>query len=312
LFPALVSFTMSKVLISVVLFFGACYAVRDFGIWHCGDDGCDWSRKPNLEASSSWMLDRGDGKPTFTYVIFAFVDPLKLMKNTTDSGTVNGIPRGMTKDAISFFTSKNISVMFSIGGADAGSAWDSALQNPTQLAKNAAAAAREFQVGLEIDYESENSKSVTALGTFVKTYRSIIPATTKGTVGLLTVDLGSDLTWLIGEAKETADWIAAGEVQWKNAMVDTGIKNINEGESRWNQHLKGASGVPAVKPQELAVCLFENDGCSSYSTLLEDTVNWVKQNDVRGIFFWASGSSFAFSGATDCPGIRDASKALLG
>jgi len=257
------------------------------------------------------MIDRGDGKPTFTLVIFAFVDPLKLMKNTTDGGTVNGVPKGMTKDVVSYFTSKNVSVMFSIGGADAGSAWDSALENPTQLAKNAAAMAKEFDVGVEIDYESENSKSVTALDTFVKTYRSLVPATSKGTLGFLTVDLGSDLTWLIGEAKSTATWLASGEVQWKNAMVDTGISNINQATQRWNQHLKGASGVPAVQPQELGVSLFESNGCSSYTTLLSDSVNWVKQNNIRGLFFWASGSSFSAVGATDCPGLRQASKVLL-
>jgi len=291
-----------------------CAGNRDFAIWHCGDDGCYWGSQPNLQSSSAWMLNRGDGKPTFTKVIFSFVDPLKLMKNTTDSQTTAGIPKGMNKAAVSFFTSHNISVMFSIGGADANSAWDQALANPTALAAHAAAAALEYGVGIEIDYESENTKSVTALGTFVTEYRKIVPASTPGPAAWLTVDLGSDLTWLVGEAKETAAWIASGEVQWKNAMVDTGITNINQGISRWEQHLKGASGVPAVKPQQLWVCLFEKNGCSSDSGLLSDTVNWVKQNDVLGIAFWASGSSFADGSAraTDCPGIRQASTALLG
>lgn len=300
---------MKKLILALFLASALAY---DLGIWHCGDDGCGWSSKPNLASSSTWMIERGDGKPTVTMVIFAFVDPLKLMKNTTDGGTLNGVPRGMTKDAVSFFTSKNVSVMFSIGGADAGSAWDSALQNPTQLAQHAAAMAKEFEVGVEIDYESETSKSVTALDTFVKTYRGLVPASSKGSLGWLTVDLGSDLTWLISEAQHTATWMADNDVQWKNAMVDTDIKTISQGTSRWNQHLKGASGVPAVTPQRLGVSLFENNGCSSYSGLIVDTVNWIKQNNIKGLFFWASGSSFAEIAAADCPGIRQASHALLG
>jgi len=294
--------------------FACSSAARDFGIWHCGDDGCNWARKPNLEASSAWMLDRGDGKPTFTTVIFAFVDPLKLMKNTTDGDTLNGVPRGMTKDAISFFTAKNISVLFSIGGASAGSAWDSALANPTALAKNAAAMAKEYQVGVEIDYENENAASISALDTFVKAYRSIISSSTKGTEGLLTVDLAAGLGWLTSEAKHAASWISGGEVQWKNAMVDSGpYSSISQATVNWEQHLKGASGVPGVDGQKLGVSLYESNGCATYAGVLQGAVEWVKANDVRGIFFWASGSDFAAPrvSATDCPGIRQASKDLL-
>ncbi len=51
-------------------------------------------------------------------------------------------------------TREQIYVLFSIGGEAYSSRWDTALsQNAAGLAKNAAAIAQKFGVGMEIDYE---------------------------------------------------------------------------------------------------------------------------------------------------------------
>jgi len=59
--------------------------------------------------------------------------------------------------------------MFSIGGAAYSSNWDSALQQgAAKLATNAANIAKQYGVGIEIDYEQDSSASMSLLTTFVK------------------------------------------------------------------------------------------------------------------------------------------------
>jgi hypothetical protein len=93
-----------------------------------------------FDEDNHWLIDRGDRTPSVNLVVLAFVNPLKLLGQTTDSGDVNGVPAGMTAAMVNYFTSHGIRVMLSIGGATYTSAWDTALsQNPTQLGLNAAA-----------------------------------------------------------------------------------------------------------------------------------------------------------------------------
>ena len=61
------------------------------------------------------------------------MNPLKLLEQTNDTTTVNGVPRGMTQEIVSYFTSKGIRVMLSIGGITYTKDWN------TALAKDAAA-----------------------------------------------------------------------------------------------------------------------------------------------------------------------------
>jgi len=86
-----------------------------YTIWYCGDDGCGFGKEPTLE-NAQWIINRGDGRPTANVVVLSFVDPLALAKGTTDGNNINGIPRGMTKKVVNFFSSRNITVMLSIGG----------------------------------------------------------------------------------------------------------------------------------------------------------------------------------------------------
>jgi len=67
------------------------------------------------------------------------VNPRKLLNKTNDAQTVNGAPIGMNAAVVSYFTSRNIRVMLSIGGITYTDDWDSALAaNGTQLGTNAA------------------------------------------------------------------------------------------------------------------------------------------------------------------------------
>ena len=66
--------------------------------------------------------------------------------------------------------------MMSIGGFSYTKLWDKALSaNPTQLGINAANAAKQFNVGMEIDYEKSSNPNLTGLQQFVSAYRSVLP-----------------------------------------------------------------------------------------------------------------------------------------
>ena len=86
------------------------------------------------------------------------------INNTTDSGDINGIPTGMDTAAVSYFENRGVRVQFSIGGQTYTSDWDTALAtNPTALGTNAGNAAKQFNVGFEIDYENNKNPNLTEL-----------------------------------------------------------------------------------------------------------------------------------------------------
>src|ERR671918_1285187 len=72
-----------------------------YGAWHCGDDFCTWSSVRDLvefDSKNRWLIDRGDGIPSVNLVNLSFVHPLRLLNKTTDSQTLQGVPRGMTQE----------------------------------------------------------------------------------------------------------------------------------------------------------------------------------------------------------------------
>src|SRR5262249_39628334 len=156
--------------------------------------------------------DRGDGTglPSVNLVVLSFVQPLKLLNNTTDSGDINGVPVGMNSPVVSYFTQHNVRVMLSIGGITYTSYWDQALaQNATQLGLNAAALAQGLGVGIEIDYENSSSPNLAGLQQFITAYRSQIPydATGANPAARLTIDLAAGDRYLIPLCQEaTANW----------------------------------------------------------------------------------------------------------
>src|SRR6266496_2202607 len=113
-----------------------------YGAWHCGSDFCTWASVRDMadfDTKNHWLIDRGDGSglPSVNLVILSFVNPLRLLNLTTDSGNLNGVPRGMNSSVVSYFTSHNIRVMLSIGGITYTNDWDTALdQDPVTLGRN--------------------------------------------------------------------------------------------------------------------------------------------------------------------------------
>ena len=101
----------------------AQYQMQVYGLWHCYTDSCSWASVPNIttfDTDNRWIIDRNLNntyQPSVNVVVLSFVDPVKLMNLTNDSGDVNGIPIGMNTAVVSYFQSHGIRVMFSIGGA---------------------------------------------------------------------------------------------------------------------------------------------------------------------------------------------------
>ena len=89
--------------------------IQIYGVWHAENDACIWGSVRDLtefDQKNHWIIDRGDGKPSVNLVILSFVQPLNLLKQTTDAGTLNGVPRGMTQEIVNYFTSHGIRAMF--------------------------------------------------------------------------------------------------------------------------------------------------------------------------------------------------------
>ena len=101
---------------------GDAASFQVYGAWDCGNDSCNWRTVRNMtqfDTVNHWMIDRGDGTglPSVNLVVLSFVQPTKLLNLTSDSATVNGIPIGMNPAVVDYFTSHNVRVTLSVGGA---------------------------------------------------------------------------------------------------------------------------------------------------------------------------------------------------
>jgi len=248
-------------------------------------------------------------------VIFSFINPYSLMQD------VNGIPKGFTQNAVNHFKEKGMYVIFSIGGESYSGDWDRALSsNAAQLARNAAAVANKFGVGIEIDYETDSGSSLNNLHTFVKQYRAVIPfqaGDTPAPQSILTADLGAGTGYLSALSAKASAWVGSPQlVNWLNAMV-SGDPN-GDNTQYWQQHLDGANwaNIPPLNPKFLVGCLYASSGatnCGAYTgTVLQKAVTWSQQHNTKGISFWAAGCPGPNNCANNCPGIQQGSKAWLG
>ena len=269
------------VLLFTALPLAAQTPIQIYGAWHCYTDGCSWASIPNMttfDTDNRWMVDRntdGTYQPSVNLVILSFVNPVKLMNLTNDSGDVNGIPIGMNSSVISYFASHHVRVMMSIGGASYRKDWDKALSsNPTQLGINAANAAKQFNVGMEIDYENSSSPNLAGLQQFVTAYRSVVPydATGANNAARLTIDLGNDDLYLTKLANyATANWLqtSAPVLDYANAMVASQRTSLSTLESGWQEHVDGVSGsVSPLAPAKLTGSLWLIGGqpnCDNFS-----------------------------------------------
>jgi hypothetical protein len=288
--------------------------IQVYGLWHCYTDACSWASVPNMttfDTDNHWIIDRGDGIPSVNVVVLSFVNPVKLMNLTTDSADTNGIPIGMTTAVVNYFQSKGVRVMMSIGGASFTKDWDKALgSNPTQLGINAANAAKQFNVGMEIDYEKSSNPNLTGLQQFVTAYRSVIPydATGSNFPARLTIDLGNGDQYLTALANyASTNWLTPANpvLDYANAMVASQNTSISTLETGWQQHVDGLSGsVPPLAPAKLTGSLWvvgnsPIPNCTNYSASDQNTAaNFVETippmgegttPGMLGYMFWGGG-----------------------
>lgn len=257
-----------------------------FGAWHCYTDGCSWASVPNMttfDSDNRWLIDpniNGTYQPSANLVVLCFVSPIKLMNLTTDSGDTNGIPTGMNTAVINYFQSLRVRVMLSIVGVRHTKDWDKAQsRNPTQLGINAANAAKQLNVGMEIDCERSSSPNLAGLQKFVSDYCSVVPCDPTGTnyASRLTIDLGNDDLYLTALANyATTNWLTSAPVlDYVNAMVASQHTGISTLESAWQQHVDGVSGsVPLLAPAKLTGRLWLIAGqpnCDNFSNSDQNT-----------------------------------------
>jgi hypothetical protein len=291
--------------------------IQVYGTWLCGSDYCNWGVVRDMaefDAKNHWLVDRGDGVPSVNLVVLSFVDPLKLLNQTTDSGYTLGMPNGITTDIVSYFKSRNIRVMVSLGGITFVSNWDAALANPTQLAFNAAQAAERLGVGIEIDYEQNTSPKVDALASFISAYRAMEPydATGANPAARLTIDLGAGDRFLIDLARRaTSDWLSTTTpvLDYANAMVpNRQPSSASDAQSNWQEHIDGKSRyappIGPLAPAKFTGALYIVTGrkdapeCNNFSASLESSTGSYVQtaapngagvtSGMLGYMFWAS------------------------
>jgi hypothetical protein len=291
--------------------------IQVYGTWHCGSDFCNWGVVRDMtefDAKNHWLVDRGDGLPSVNLVVLSFVNPLKLLNSTTDSTYTQGIPNGMNADVVSYFTSRNIRVMLSIGGITFVDDWDTALGNPTQLAVNAAQAAARLGVGIEIDYEQNTNPKLDALAAFINAYRASQPYDATGTnpAARLTIDLGAGDRFLIDITRRaTSSWLTTGipVLDYANAMVPNRQPNgAADAQSNWQEHVDGKSRfsppIGPLAPAKFTGALYLTTGrkaipeCNNFSASLESSTGSYVQSvapngagvtpGMLGYMFWAS------------------------
>jgi len=229
-------------------------------------------------------------------------------------GPLRAGPNGMNAAVVSYFTSRNIRVMLSIGGITYTDDWDSALAaNGTQLGTNAANLAKQLGVGIEIDYENNTSPNLAALQNFITAYRAILPydATGANPAARLTIDLAAGDQYLVKlAAKATTDWLSTSSpvLDYANAMVPAKQPSASSAESNWQEHLTGKANynpaIPPLAPAKFTGSLFIAEGhqvrpeCTNFTSSVQSaTGTWVQTaapngagttSGLLGFMFWAA------------------------
>jgi len=291
--------------------------IQIYGAWHCGNDACTWAAVRDLadfDANNHWLINRGDGRPSVNLVVLSFVNPLRLLNHTTDTATLNGVPRGMTAAIVNYFASHGVRVMLSIGGITYVDDWNTALDSDgAQLGRNAAALATQLGVGIEIDYEENTNPRLTALQDFINAYRAALPYDAAGSnpASRLTIDVAAGDRWLIAlDRKATADWLQTSVpvLDYANAMVPSRQPSTSTAESNWQEHLGGkpnyAPPIPPLAPAKFTGSVYLAMGskplpeCANFPTSLQNTTSsWVQNAapagagttpGLLGYMFWAA------------------------
>ncbi len=301
--------------------------IQVYGVWHCGSDLCAWATirdMADFDHKNHWLVDRGDGSPSVNLVVLSFVSPLKLLKLTNDSGTVDGIPKGMTADVVKYFARHRIRVMLSIGGLSYVEDWDKALaENPKQLGINAARTAQRLGVGIEIDYENDRRPNTRGLQEFIAAYRSTILPYDAGAIhpaARLTIDLAPGDEYLVPLTRyAVSHWLTTAHpvLDYANAMVPFHPVSASEFEKGWEEHVEGRPPVPPLAPSKLTGSLYTmtaghvlsecNDWNHSLQNATRSFVETVEPHGagstkgLLGFMFWAAGCSASNAPCTSPP-----------
>ena len=299
---------------------GELQPISIYGAWHCGNDYCTWAsprdtrENGEFDIANRWLIDRGDGEPSVNLVVLSFVHPLRLLHQTTDNQTLNGVPRGMTQEVVDYFKSAGIRVMLSIGGITYTDAWNQALaEDAKKLGENAAAVAQELGVGIEIDYEENRNPDLEGLQVFITAYRSDLryDATGSNPAARLTIDLAAGDRWLVAlTERATAEWLDTTTplLDYANAMVTPRQPSAAEAIANWQEHIDGKPQydppIPPLAPAKLTGSLWLTGRkpapeCVDFSKSLQrstgDYVQSVAPNGagrtpgMLGYMFWAAG-----------------------
>jgi hypothetical protein len=304
-----------------------------YGAWHCGNDACTWATVRNMaefDDANHWLIDRGDGsgRPSVNLVVLSFVNPLKLLDQTNDAGTSQGVPIAMNADVVSYFKTKGVRVMLSIGGITFVDDWNTALAtNPTQLGINAARAAHRLGVGIEIDYEENTNPNLAGLQAFIDAYRSYVDpfdgldtrydATGNNPAARLTIDLGAGDRFLIALCrKATTDWLTSSRpvLDYANAMVPNRQPSASGAQDNWQEHVDGkaqfAPPIPPLAPARFTGALYIVTGrraapeCTSFApSLIRSTGNYLQTVVPNGAGTTAGMLGYMFW-AAECPSSR--------
>ena len=288
-----------------------------YGAWHCSNDACTWGAPRTVaefDAMNHWLVDRGDGRPSVNLVVLSFVQPLKLLNQTTDTTTLNGVPRGMTPEIVNYFTSRNVRVMLSIGGITYVDAWNQAMaRDATLLGLRAAQVATQLGVGIEIDYEENTNPNLAGLQAFITAYRSVIPYDATGTnaSARLTIDLAAGDRWLIDIGrKATGDWLRTNVpvLDYANAMVPARQPSTDKAIASWKEHIDGkpqyAPPYLPLAPAKFTAGLYlagstrVRPECNNFATSLQKSTGTFVQTaapngagttaGLLGYMFWAA------------------------
>lgn len=287
------------------------------GVWHCSNDECTWGSVRDTSGAfatnNQWIIDRGDGNPSVNLVILSFVNPLKLLNETTDDITLNGVPRGMTQSVVDFFKNRGIRVILSVGGITYSDEWETVLNsNPAGLAQNAATVAQDLDVGIEIDFETNDPAFYDSLDSFITTYRQLIPydATGQNHAARLNLDLSAGTRWLTDLSERAAtDWLDPADpvLDYANAMVpNKQPRDSADATADWQEHIAGYLTNSPIHPAKLTGSLYiiaRNRApaeCNDFINSLQNATNGYVDNvelnsgagttGMQGYMFWAAGT----------------------
>jgi hypothetical protein len=292
-----------------------------YGAWHCSDDACLWGSVRDITefgAKNDWLIDRGDGVPSVNLVVLSFVNPLRLLNKTTDSSTLDGVPRGMTPEVVAYFQEHDIRVMLSIGGITYVDDWNEALAtDAAQLGANAAEVAQNLGVGIEIDYEENSNPDLVGLQAFISAYRAAHPYDPTGAdqAARLTIDLAAGDRWLIALTQHaTVNWLDVSNpvLDYANAMVPNRQPgSAADAIANWQEHIDGKPQydppIPSLAPAKFTGSLYIITGrkpapeCQDFENSLQqatgDYVQGVMPGDagatsgMLGFMYWAAEKS---------------------